>query len=52
MHGELGFHENALSIEVSDVGWRIGDRERSGVITPVLDWDVIPVRKEEVIVNL
>lgn len=51
VHGELYFHESALSMEVSDVGWRIGDRARIGVITPVLDWDVIPVRKEEVIVN-
>ena len=51
VHGELDFHEGALSLEVSEVGWRMGDSGRIGVITPVFSWEVIPVGKQEALLT-
>jgi lipopolysaccharide transport system ATP-binding protein len=48
VHGRLDFHEDALSLEVSEVGWRMNPG-RTGVITPVLRWEVISARKPETI---
>jgi lipopolysaccharide transport system ATP-binding protein len=43
----LDIHEGALSVDVSEVGFRMNP-ERVGVITPVLRWEVVPLceRKE------
>jgi lipopolysaccharide transport system ATP-binding protein len=50
VHGRLDVHEDALSLEVSEVGWQM-NRGRIGVITPVLSWEVIPACEPEAILN-
>ena len=42
---ELDRHEGVITLEVSEVGYRM-NRERVGVITPVLNWREIPVAEE------
>lgn len=47
-YGHLDVHDSVLSLEVSEVGWRMNPG-RIGVVTPVLSWDLIPDREEKAI---
>ena len=40
----LAFHEYVLSLEISQVGYRLNP-DRYGVVTPLLDWDVKPINE-------